>query len=97
MAIRVRYSQGVWALASLFMAAMLAVWWLCKPELVTEVPYLLRLPFIGLGIWGLGAAFARPLAQDVDLVHLVGVINHPLSHAALCGFVLCTLVIIGWA
>ncbi|GED22055.1 hypothetical protein HHA01_10320 [Halomonas halmophila] len=91
MAVWVRYSHGGGALLSLLSAALLAVWWLWRPELMLVLPFSLRLPIVALGVWALGAAFIRPVAQDMELYRLLVLINTPWTHAALWGFAIVTL------
>ncbi|MCW4151530.1 hypothetical protein OM427_18555 [Halomonas sp. 18H] len=90
MASWVRYSHGSGAVISLLVAALLSVWWLLRPELLAPLPLSLRLPLVVLGVWAVGAAFVRPLAQDLEMFRLMSVVNSPWSSAALWGFALCT-------
>lgn len=55
---------GLVALVAMLVAAVLAMWLLLRPELISTLPMALRLPLIALGVWALGAAFMRPLGLE---------------------------------
>ena len=46
-------------LLAMLLAACLALWLLWQPELIRALPLIIKLPFMALGIWALGAGFAQ--------------------------------------
>ncbi|MFM9271282.1 hypothetical protein ACJ7V3_13645 [Halomonas elongata] len=75
-------------IGALLLAAVLAAWLLWRPELIQGLPFGLRLPLVVLGVWALGAAFARPLVEEAGMYRLETLVKAPWSQVALWGFAL---------
>lgn len=87
--------QPWWSeVASLLVAAGLAIWLLLQPGLIQGLPFSLRLPAILLGVWALGAAFVRPLSSKLSQHWPLRALSPPWNHLAL---VLFTLLVVARA
>ena len=75
-------------LGTLLLAAGLAAWLLLQPALLRDLPLLLRLPLMGLGVWALGSAFMLALGVEARRVWLKRVTTPPWSQGALIAFTL---------
>ncbi|MGR2737805.1 hypothetical protein ACUY1T_05080 [Billgrantia sp. Q4P2] len=73
-------------LAAMLTAAALALGLLIRPELISGLPMVLRMPAIGLGVWALGAAFMQPLGLEFRRHWLRRATSPPVSLAALGAF-----------
>ncbi|MFN2331733.1 MAG: hypothetical protein ABR580_07710 [Halomonas sp.] len=74
--------------AALLVGGGLAIWLLLQPELIQGLPFTLRLPAVLLGVWALGAAFLRPLMQDLPNSLFCRALSPLWSHLALACFAL---------
>ncbi|SEL97914.1 hypothetical protein [Halomonas daqiaonensis] len=75
-------------LGAMLLAAVLAMWLLWQPGLISTLPMALRLPLIGLGVWALGAAFMAAMGLEARRYRLRRMTTPPWSLIALGAFTL---------
>ncbi|QOR39502.1 hypothetical protein HNO52_13990 [Billgrantia diversa] len=85
--------RSMWlTLANMLVAAALSLWLLIRPELISGMPMILRMPAIGLGVWALGTAFMHPLGLEFRRHWLRRATRPPVSLAVLVVFALVVTV-----
>ncbi|MCE8014512.1 hypothetical protein HOP62_00270 [Halomonas sp. MCCC 1A17488] len=81
--------RSTWlTLAAMLVAAALALWLLIRPELLSGLSMVWRMPAIGLGVWALGAAFMQALGLEFRRHWLRRATCPPVSLVALGAFTL---------
>ncbi|NIC07371.1 hypothetical protein [Billgrantia bachuensis] len=89
--------RSMWlALSAMLVAAALSLWLLIRPELISGMPMVLRMPVIGLGVWALGAAFMQPMGLEFRRHWLRCATVPPVSLAALGAFALIVIARAVW-
>ncbi|PMR75329.1 hypothetical protein [Billgrantia endophytica] len=90
--------QPAWlTLSAMLLAAMLALWLLFRPELVSGFPMAVRLPVIALGCWALGAGFSLGAGLVPDSGRLKRYLGPPLCWWLLGSFTLLVVARALWA
>ncbi|QJQ95296.1 MULTISPECIES: hypothetical protein [Halomonadaceae] len=83
-------------LLAMGVSALLAIWLLWHPELISNLPMILRLPLIALGVWALGSGFMQGMRLTARPGWLRRLLGPPASWYVLALFTLVLLARAWW-